>query len=353
MKRIPFPLLLGAILSLVVSGCASDVIDAGPLNGIGDHDASTDTDDPETDATSEPDTDDQDATDQETPDPDRDTSEGRTEDPDPDASDDAADPADDADQDQATDDPGVTPVRLYFMAPGGGTPGRADPFLVSVQREIPTTPGIALATLRELVDGPSSADEQLIDGISTAVPDETLVLGVNLVDGLATVDLSREFESGGGSLSMFSRLAQVIYTVTQFPTVDEVQFALDGQPVTVFSNEGLVIEEPGSRSHFVDLLPTVFVDTPAAGAEVDTPLRVTGMAAVFEATFQYRLETGDGTVLAEGFAMSDNGVGWGAFDITLDVDVDAPTGAVLTVWEESAKDGSVQALRETPLTLLP
>ena len=348
MARIPFPLLLGAMLSLVLSGCASDVIDAGPVTSAQDQDAPADLGDPETDATSDPDATDPDATD-----PDQETSEPDVTEAEPDASDEPVDPAGDADQDDATDDPGMTPVRLYFMAPGGGTPGRADPFLVSVQREIPTTPGIALATLRELVDGPSSTDEQLIDGLWTAVPDETLVLGVDLVDGLATVDLSREFESGGGSLSMFSRLAQVIYTVTQFPTVDEVQFALDGQPVTVFSNEGLVIDEPGSRGHFVDLLPTVFVDTPAAGAEVDTPLRLTGMAAVFEATFLYRLETADGTVLAEGFAMTDNGVGWGAFDVTLDVQVDVPTEAVLTVWEASAKDGSIQALRETPLTLLP
>ena len=335
MKRIPFPLLLGAVLSLLLTACAGGVVDAGPVATDEDLDTSTDTD-VDTDDTDQDDTTDPvDASDSD------------------DEADATTDTSDDTDQDGATDDQNMTQVRLYFVAPGGGTLGRADPFLVSVQREIPSTPGIALATLRELVDGPSSADEALIDGISTSVPAETLVLGVNISDGLATVDLSREFESGGGSFSMFSRLAQVTYTVTQFPTVDEVDFHLDGQPVRVFSGEGITIDEPASRAAFVDLLPTVFVDTPAAGSEAVTPLRVTGMGAVFEATFQYRLETVDGTLLDEGFAMTDNGVGWGAFDITLDVSVDVPTEATLTVWEYSAKDGSVQALRETPLTLLP
>lgn len=352
MKRIPLPLLVGAVLSLLLAACAGGVIDAGPVATDDDQDASTDTDDTNVDTGQDDTTEPDDATDAgDQADDTSNTSDDATDTGD--QADDATETSDDTDQGDATDDQNVTPVRLYFVAPGGGTLSRADPFLVSVQREIPSTPGIALATLRELVDGPSSVDEALIDGIATSVPGETLVLGVNIADGLATVDFSREFESGGGSFSMFSRLAQVIYTVTQFPTVDEVEFQLDGQPVRIFSNEGITIDEPGSRADFVDLLPTVFVDTPAAGAEADTPLRVTGMGAVFEATFQYRLETVDGTVLDERFAMTDNGTGWGAFDITLDVSVNAPTEAILTVWEYSAKDGSVQALRETPLTLLP
>jgi len=329
MKRIPSTLLLGVVLSLLLAAC-TDVIDAGPVVTEGQETSpETDEADPadEADPTEEPD----------------DTEEA----------DDTPQPSNGHDGRDTTNDQSVTNVRLYFVAPGGGTPGRADPFLVSVQREIPSTPGIMLATLRELVEGPSSADNALIDDISTSVPTGTLVLGVNIADGLATVDLSREFESGGGSFSMFSRLAQVTYTVTQFPTVDKVEFRLDGQPVRVFSGEGITIDEPASRADFVDLLPTVFVDMPAAGAQAATPLRVVGMAAVFEATFQYRLETTDGTVLDEGFAMTDEGMGWGSFDITLDVSVNTPTEATLTVWEYSAKDGSVQALRETPLTLLP
>ena len=323
MKRIHASVAVGLALALLLAACGGGVVDVGPIQA----------DDPDPDAPAE----------------------------------EIEEPADEVEPEQPTEEPSdpvtdpeapanaveTTAVRLYFLAPGGGTPARADPFLVSVQREIPSTPRIALATLRELVDGPSARDQALIDGISTAVPDHTLVLDVTIDDGLATVNLSREFESGGGSFSMLSRLAQVVYTVTQFPTVDEVTFELDGRPVTVFSGEGIMLDEPGSRADYLDLLPTVFVDTPAAGAEITDGVRVTGMGMVFEATFQYRLETGDGTVLVEHFAMTDEGLGWGAFDLTLRFDVDEPQPGYLTVWEVSAEDGSVQAERTTPVTLLP
>jgi germination protein M len=330
MKRFPIALVLGLVLALLLAACGRGAIDAGPL-GADETEPPTETEEP-SDDTTEPD-----------PDP------TPTEEPTPEPAEPT--PAAPSDDDDAV--AGTSKVRLYFLAPGGGTPARADPFLVSVQRELPSTPRIALATLRALVDGPSAADEARIDGISTAVPASTLVLDVAIDDGLATVNLSREFESGGGSLSMFGRLAQVVYTVTQFPTVDEVQLELDGRPVTVFSGEGIEIDGPMARADFVDLLPTVFVDTPAAGASVSGPTRVTGMAAVFEATFQYRLEAADGTVLAEGHEMTDEGMGWGAFDFTVDVDVAAVQDGTLTVWEYSAKDGSVQAERVTPLVLRP
>lgn len=327
MKRIYAPVMVGLSLALLLVGCGSEVVDAGPVEA---GDAASD--DTTVDETSTDETDDDEQQD--------------------DGTDDATEeePEDDAAE---TDEEDTTAVRLYYLGPGGDTPARAGPFLTSVEREIPATPGIALATLRELVDGPADAELQLVDDLSTSVPEDTLVLGVTIDDGLATVDLSREFESGGGSFSMFSRLAQVVYTVTQFPTVDEVSFQLDGEPVTAFSGEGIMLDEPVSRDDYLDLLPAVFVDTPAAGAEVDSPMEVTGMATVFEATFQYRLETDDGTVLDEGFATAESGVETSPFAFTLEYDLDEEQQGTLTVWEESARDGSVQAERVTPLTLRP
>lgn len=349
MKRFSLPFLLLTVLSLLLLSCGEEVVDGGPV-ASDDTDTTTDAEDPGDDtADDDGDSDEpsQDADDDAAGDSDDDDA---TDDDTSGDSDDDGDPDGDGDDDAA---PATSTVRLYFIAPGGGNEGRAEPFLVSIERELPSTPQIAHATLRALIDGPSAADQDLIADVSTAVPGETLLLGVTIDDRVATVDLSREFESGGGSFSMFSRLAQVVYTVTQFPTVDAVRFELDGQPVTVFSGEGIVLEEPVSRDDYLDLLPGVFVDTPAAGAEVSSPLRITGKAVVFEGTFQYRLEADDGTVLTEGFAMTDNGVGWGEIDSTLRYDLDSEQPGRLTVWEYSARDGSVQSERTTPLTLLP
>jgi germination protein M len=339
MKRYSLPFFLFTVLALLLLSCGGEVVDGGPIASDDDTDTTTDTEDPGQDA-ADTDTD---------PEPADDADDDADEDAPADTDDSASDPEPVTD----TDGPDVSKVRLYFIAPGGGNEGRPEPFLVAVERELPATPQIAHAALRALIDGPSSADQSLIDGVSSAVPAETLLLGVTIDDRVATVDLSREFESGGGSFSMFSRLAQVVYTVTQFPTVDAVRFELDGQPVTVFSGEGIVLEAPVSRDDYLDLLPGVFVDTPPAGAEVSSPLRITGKAAVFEATFQYRLEAADGTVLAEGFAMTDNGVGWGTIDSTIRYEVNARQDGTLTVWEYSARDGSIQSERTTPLTLLP
>ncbi len=126
-------------------------------------------------------------------------------------------------------------------------------YATAAGREVPDTPAIATSAVRALIAGATAAEME--DGLSSAVPADTLLLGITIEEGVATVDLSREFEAGGGSFGMLSRLAQVVYTLTQFPTVDFVRFYLDGQPVTVFSGEGIILEDPVARADYVSFLP--------------------------------------------------------------------------------------------------
>ncbi len=116
------------------------------------------------------------------------------------------------------------------------------------------TPGVAANAIRALIQGPTAEEEGA--GLASAVPADTLLLGLDIDDGLATIDLSLEFEEGAGSFSMTSRLAQVVYTLTQFPSIDRVDFRLDGEQVLVFSSEGIVLDHPPMENgDFLSALP--------------------------------------------------------------------------------------------------
>jgi hypothetical protein len=225
--------------------------------------------------------------------------------------------------------------------------------LVAVLREVTRTRAVATAAMHALLDGPTT-DEASGRAIASAVPDGSRLLGLTIEDGVATVDLSAEFESGGGSESVFVRLAQVVYTLTQFPTVDSVLFRIEGRDVTVFSGEGIVLDGPVGRADYEDQLPAIWVDRPAYGASIGNPARVAGLANVFEAQFIITLLDGQRHVVAEVPTMATCGTGCrGSFDATVPYDVDGAGWGILRVWAGSAKDGTPIHVREYPVWLTP
>src|SRR5688500_12945411 len=115
--------------------------------------------------------------------------------------------------------------------------------LEPVTRTVPSVPRIGAEAVKALLAGPTAAETR--NGFTTAVPKETRFLDL-VIDsaGIAKVDLSRDFESGGGTLGLTLRLGQVACTVGQFPTVKGVRFALNGELVSVFSGNGIVIDKP-------------------------------------------------------------------------------------------------------------
>ena len=245
---------------------------------------------------------------------------------------------------------GTITVRAYFFL--GSFVDNAG--LVPVLREIPKTQAVGAAAMGALLEGPNDAELGARPAMYTAIPEGTRFLGLRIDGGIATVNLSREFESGGGSASVLGRLAQVVYTLTQFPTVSGVKFELDGVPVTVFSGEGVVLTDPVDRSDYTDQLPTVFVDRPAWGGVIGNPARLVGMANVFEATFHVKILDGGGRSLADGPVMATCGTGcWGTFDVTIPYNVGSAGWGTLQVYELSAADGSVINLTEYPVWLTP
>jgi hypothetical protein len=204
------------------------------------------------------------------------------------------DPGSSAAASPAASPAGTTLVRAYFVL--GGQPASVG--LVPVLRDVPRTAQVATAAMGALLGGPT-ADEASERAITSAVPAGTRLLGISIKSGLATVDLSTEFDSGGGSASMHDRLAQVVYTLTQFSTVKSVAFEIEGQTVTVFGSEGISLDGPVGRADYKDQLPAIFVDRPAYGAAFGNPGRLTGNADVFEAGFRVAVIDAAGKILVD------------------------------------------------------
>lgn len=199
-----------------------------------------------------------------------------------------------------------------------------------------------------LLGGPSS-DERAA-GLSTAVPDEVGLLGVELVDGVVTVDLSRGFDDSGSVESLRARLAQLVFTATQFPDTSGLRLRLDGEPVRTFSVPGVVLAGEQTRADYEASAPQILVDRPVPGDTVASGFHLTGSANTFEATFLYELVANDGSLLADTFVTATCGTGCrGTFDVA--VTFDGEGEALLRVFERSAADGSVVNLVEIPLQL--
>ena len=238
-------------------------------------------------------------------------------------------------------------IRAYFVLDGDvGVEG-----LVPTLREMPETTAVARAAMDALLDADILAD---YDDLASAIPAGTRLLGLTIRDGIATVDLSREFEAGGGTTTTLYRLGQVTYTLTQFPTVRAVLFRVEGQTVTTFGSEGLVLDGPQTRRDYEQILPSIFVDRPAYGAAIGNPARVTGNADVFEASFRIQIIDGSYQTLQDDHAMATCGTGCrGTFDLTIPYTVPKAQWGTLRVFYGSAQDGSPQDIRDYPVWLTP
>ncbi|MGY1608436.1 GerMN domain-containing protein [Geodermatophilus sp. SYSU D00700] len=121
--------------------------------------------------------------------------------------------------------------------------------LTPVERR--TDAATTASALDELVEGPSRAE--VGSGIRTALAPE--VVGVEDVgpEGSATVAVTRGFAGITGGNQLLA-VAQVVWTLTDLPTVTGVRFVVDGVPVEVPTDAGLS-DRPVDRDDYRSVAP--------------------------------------------------------------------------------------------------
>jgi hypothetical protein len=225
--------------------------------------------------------------------------------------------------------PGTMTVSLYFIR---------NQHVATVHRVVPKTGAPATAAIRALLAGSSGRERGI--GLTTLVPSGTGLRSIKIASGVATIDLTHAFAAGGGTLSMTGRLAQVVYTLTQFATVQGVKFRLDGAPVSAFGSEGIDVAAPQTRKDYEDVTPAIFVESPAPFDAVSSPLVIRGTADVFEGTFRAQVIDGNGAVVAGRSVQATSGTGErGTFKASIPFAATTPT-LTLRVYEVSMANGA-------------
>ena len=214
------------------------------------------------------------------------------------------------------DSPTRSQVKLYWLRDGKVWP---------VARQVEGDQ-VASAAIGALFEGPTAVEKETLDA-RTAIPGGGPTISIS--DGVATLTNPQ------GAYSRRA-LAQITYTLTQFPEIHEVR-----------------VDKPYTRADFEDQTPGILVESPLPFANVSSPIRATGTANTFEATFNYELTDTDGKIVDENFVTATSGTGTrGTFDFTTKK-FTVPFDGVgsLVVFERSAEDGSRTKLVEIPLRM--
>jgi hypothetical protein len=203
------------------------------------------------------------------------------------------------------------------------------------------TLAVAQAAVNELIQG-----NPVTPGAYRVLSPDTKVLGIEIDQGLATVNFSSEvLRANVGSSGEALGIASIVNTLTEFSNIQKVSFMVDGQvekAINWWGHVGLS-EQPFSRNLKVVNEPVIWVTAPVPGQIITSPVEISGNARVFEATVSFRVRDANANVLAQGFTTASEGApGRGNFQGKLDFAPAGPSKGQIEVFWVSMKDGSDQ-----------
>lgn len=129
-------------------------------------------------------------------------------------------------------------IKIYFI----GQNDNKDEVYKIVKRDYKTTDGTKLkAAITALLKGPDKKERA--KGIYSEIPQGTKLLSIDESPNKIVINLSTDFEQGGGTDSLYKRLYQLIKTANK-NSAQDVYLYINGKQIDVMGGEGLMINQP-------------------------------------------------------------------------------------------------------------
>lgn len=141
--------------------------------------------------------------------------------------------------------PKKTEVTLYFIGinSDGSVTRKAS------KRSLSKSDSPLTDSINALLAGPTA--DELSKDMMTLIPSGTKLLGASVKNGIATLNFNENFQFNSvGVEGYIAQLMQIVYTATEFSTVRNVQFLIEGEKRDYLGSEGQWIGSPLARSSF-------------------------------------------------------------------------------------------------------
>lgn len=123
---------------------------------------------------------------------------------------------------EIVEEDGLRQTVMYFQNSEG--------YLVPVMRKLPWSEGIAKSTLMNMVEGPEISESLSAAGLKAIIPSGTQINGMTIDEnGLCKVDFTQHILSKENQEEEENLIKGIVYTLTEFPTIREVQVSVDGK----------------------------------------------------------------------------------------------------------------------------
>lgn len=110
------------------------------------------------------------------------------------------------------------------------------------------------AAMRAVLSGPDGRERSR--GLTTHLPPATRLLDIHANGRVAVADLSGEFQAPADPDAITLRIAQIVWTLTQLPDIEAVRFVVDGNEISVATDEGQSVDRPVGRADYDRFAPT-------------------------------------------------------------------------------------------------